>query len=173
MRHGTIACEDFSSSAGVGGEQEDEEAFLEGITNPAGPSLPQLAVKIKLPSSNTWSHALLIKPGQHQAGHVHTLALTCFFPMFQAQLHLSIRRLHMACLIGQHWQADSNCPRHNTMILAERHKAARQLSDTGVPMQPLCQAAYTAHLPARTTFSSYTQYQSSSSVMLNCQVVCR
>ncbi len=60
----------FLLSVGVGlaGEQEDEEAFLEGITNPSGPPLPQLALKVKLHTADHWSPALLIKPGQHQAG---------------------------------------------------------------------------------------------------------
>ena len=53
---------------GAVGDQEDEEAFLEGITNTAGMQLPQLAVKVKLQSSPAWSPAVLLKPGHHQAG---------------------------------------------------------------------------------------------------------
>jgi len=60
----------FLLSVGVGlaGEQEDEEAFLEGMTSPSGPPLPQLALKVKLHTADHWSPALIIKPGQHQAG---------------------------------------------------------------------------------------------------------
>ncbi len=58
----------FSVGVGLAGEQEDEEAFLEGITSPSGPPLPQLALKVKLHTADHWSPALLIKPGQHQAG---------------------------------------------------------------------------------------------------------
>lgn len=57
---------------GANGEQEDEEAFLESITNPSGGMLPQLALKVRLQSSPVWSHPLMLKPGQHQAG------LLCF-----------------------------------------------------------------------------------------------
>lgn len=53
---------------GVLGDQEDEEAFLDGITNAAGTQLPQLAVKVRLQSTPAWSPAVLLKPGQHQAG---------------------------------------------------------------------------------------------------------
>ncbi len=69
----------FLLSVGVGlaGEQEDEEAFLEGITNPSGPPLPQLALKVKLHTADHWSPALLIKPGQHQAGQQQQVVHGC------------------------------------------------------------------------------------------------
>lgn len=50
------------------GDQEDEEAFLEGVTNTAGTQLPQMAVKVRFQSSPVWSTAVLLKAGQHQAG---------------------------------------------------------------------------------------------------------
>ena len=58
----------LSVGMGLAGEQEDEEAFLEGVTSPSGPPLPQLALKVKLHTADSWSPALLVKPGQHQAG---------------------------------------------------------------------------------------------------------
>ncbi len=69
----------FLLSVGVGpaGEQEDEEAFLEGITSPSGPLLPQLALKVKLHTADHWSPALLIKPGQHQAGQQQQAVQGC------------------------------------------------------------------------------------------------
>ena len=57
---------------GAVGDQEDEEAFLEGITNAAAVQLPQLAVKVRFQSSPAWSPPVLLKPGHHQAGvHLH------------------------------------------------------------------------------------------------------
>ena len=67
----------MSSCAEMPGEQEDEEAFLEGITNPSGPSPPQLALKVKLLTAHAWSPALLIRPGQHTAGLQNSAALAC------------------------------------------------------------------------------------------------
>ncbi|DBA79124.1 TPA: Protein argonaute-3, variant 2 [Trebouxia sp. C0004] len=76
----SLDCSPRSMHPGMGlvGEQEDEEAFLESITSPSGPPLPQLALKVKLHSADHWSSALLIKPGQHQAGNlVMTVDTNC------------------------------------------------------------------------------------------------
>ena len=67
----------LSVGMGLAGEQEDEEAFLEGITSPSGPPLPQLALKVKLHTADSWSPALLVKPGQHQAGQQQQAAQGC------------------------------------------------------------------------------------------------
>ena len=62
-------------------EQEDEEAFLEGITNPSGLPSPHLALKVKLLTARAWSPAILIRPGQHTAGLPHSAAIV-YMPAF-------------------------------------------------------------------------------------------
>lgn len=68
-------------AVGAVGDQEDEEAFLEGITNAPALHLPHLAVKIRSQTDPTWSPAVLLKPGKHQAGlslhPAHPVCMLC------------------------------------------------------------------------------------------------
>ena len=50
-------------------EQEDEEAFLEAVTNPAAASPSnQLGIKVKLANDEVWADIVLLQPGQQSAG---------------------------------------------------------------------------------------------------------
>ena len=50
-------------------EQEDEEAFLEAMTNPAAASpANQLGIKVKFAGDEGWSDIFWLQPGHQSAG---------------------------------------------------------------------------------------------------------
>lgn len=78
-------------STGAVGYQEDEEAFLEGVTNTAGTQPLQLAVKVRFQSSPAWSPAVLLKAGQHQAG-LMSQTLACPSCCAAMSVHVSMQQ---------------------------------------------------------------------------------
>ena len=59
-------------------EQEDEEAFLEAVTNPAAASpSDQLGIKVKLADDEVWSDIVLLQPGQQSVGEAACWQESC------------------------------------------------------------------------------------------------
>ena len=93
-------------AAGHGNEQEDEEAFLESITNPAASQLPGLACKVKMANSDIWSSAVLIKPGQSESGQ-SLLFLKAVHSLHLSHLHA---RLAQQTQLVMYWSNQASKP---------------------------------------------------------------